>query len=120
GGDGITIRVSTLDHYVEEKNIQKIDLVKIDVEGFEQRVIAGSVNTLQRFKPKLFIEINNDNLKEQGNSARALIQQLLNFGYQIKRADTNEKIAADFDFDNCHFDVIAVHEQDPILLLWPS
>ncbi len=33
------------------------DMIKIDVEGFEQRVLAGLTNTLDRFRPDLHIEV---------------------------------------------------------------
>ncbi|MBS1558113.1 MAG: FkbM family methyltransferase [Bacteroidetes bacterium] len=104
---GNKVPVSTVDIYVLKKQIEKIDLIKIDVEGFEQQVLLGAEATLNKFKPKLFIEINDDNLREQGDSAKTLIDNLLNKGYKIKNAATNKAVTEATDFRNCHFDIIA-------------
>lgn len=50
-----TVAITTVDRFVVEEKIAKLDYVKMDVEGFESRVIAGARETLARFKPKLAI-----------------------------------------------------------------
>lgn len=52
------VKSITLDSFVKEIEIQKIDFIKIDVEGGEYDVLLGAVDTLKRFKPKLIIEIH--------------------------------------------------------------
>ncbi len=42
-----TIRIDTLDHYCSVHNIKKIDLLKIDTEGFEINVLKGAEQMLQ-------------------------------------------------------------------------
>lgn len=42
-----TIRISTLDHYCSKQQIKKIDLLKIDTEGFEINVLKGAEQMLQ-------------------------------------------------------------------------
>lgn len=42
-----TIRIDTLDRYCSVNNIQKIDLLKIDTEGFEINVLRGAEQMLQ-------------------------------------------------------------------------
>lgn len=37
----------TIDEYVEDHNIKKIDLLKIDVEGFEREVLEGAKRTIE-------------------------------------------------------------------------
>ena len=46
------------DAYFEQYPITGVDLVKIDVEGFERRVLAGLRQTLDRFRPITVCEIN--------------------------------------------------------------
>lgn len=41
------------------------DLIKIDVEGHELRVIQGATRTLERARPGLFVEVHNAELGEQ-------------------------------------------------------
>lgn len=42
------VSIDTVDHYCEEKNIDFIDLLKIDVEGHELDVLDGAINMLRK------------------------------------------------------------------------
>jgi FkbM family methyltransferase len=53
----IVVKVDTLDHYVTSNNIEKIDLIKLDVESFEVEVLQGYKNSLLLHKPIFIIEI---------------------------------------------------------------
>ena len=101
-----TIEVITLDKYVSEKKLNKVNLIKIDVEGFELNVLKGAINVLKQFKPLLFIELDDNNLKEQGYSASDLINYLLQLKYKIINAESNENINEKSNFINCHYDII--------------
>ena len=52
----IDVDVSTLDSYVAEKNIDHIDLIKIDVEAFEPSVLFGARQTIAYLKPAIYFE----------------------------------------------------------------
>jgi len=52
------VPVIVLDQWVAENKIQNIDLLKIDVEGFEPQVIAGAKDTLQHAAKRIIIEIS--------------------------------------------------------------
>ena len=54
------INTRRLDSFIEEQNIQQIDLMKIDVETFEPQVLEGMGKYLAIFKPSILIEILND------------------------------------------------------------
>lgn len=71
-----TIETSTLDE--EFKNLkEKIDFIKIDVEGFEYFVLKGGQNLLIKHQPIIWIEMFNKNFFK--------VNELLNsFGYEIK------------------------------------
>ena len=43
----------TLDTYCEENKIKQIDILKIDVQGFEDKVLDGAQNLLKASKIKL-------------------------------------------------------------------
>jgi FkbM family methyltransferase len=42
------VHIETLDHYCSERNVPRIDLLKIDVEGHELRVLEGSQSLFER------------------------------------------------------------------------
>ncbi|WP_157151362.1 FkbM family methyltransferase [Brachyspira sp. SAP_772] len=47
----------TLDMFVEKNNIENIDYIKMDVEGAEQKILEGAVNTIKKYRPSLAIAI---------------------------------------------------------------
>ena len=47
----------TIDKFVEENNIEKIDYIKMDVEGAEKNILEGAIKTIKKFKPSLAIAI---------------------------------------------------------------
>ena len=44
---------TSIDEAVEKQNLEKVDFIKMDVEGAELPVLKGAAKTLKRFKPKL-------------------------------------------------------------------
>ena len=84
GGGAITVPLITLDSYVSEAVLDHIDLIKIDVEGFEMNVLRGADATLAKFRPVLFLELCDANLREQGSSAVELLAWLEARGYAIE------------------------------------
>lgn len=45
----------SIDDYVKQNNIEKIDFIKLDVEGSEEAILRGAIETIRKFKPKLAI-----------------------------------------------------------------
>ncbi len=53
------VDVRTLDGFVLENKIDRIDFIKIDVEGYEKEVIAGAKKTIRKFDPIVYAELNS-------------------------------------------------------------
>lgn len=51
-GAGIA-KIISLDSYVREKNLPRVDFIKMDVEGAELDILKGAATTIARFKPIL-------------------------------------------------------------------
>jgi FkbM family methyltransferase len=47
--------ITTLDDFVEENCIDKVDFIKADIEGFERNMLRGAARVLRRHAPKLAI-----------------------------------------------------------------
>lgn len=47
-----------LDSWVAEEGLDRVDLVKLDVEGAEARVLDGATATIERHRPHLVVEFN--------------------------------------------------------------
>jgi FkbM family methyltransferase len=73
--DLIEIQTKTLKSLIEEYNIAKIDLMKIDVEGHEVSLLQGMGKYLQIMKPTMIIEIVDEN---NGSKVHEMIK---GFGY---------------------------------------
>lgn len=59
------VNTQTLDKYCATHNLQP-SFLKIDVEGNELKVLQGGINTLQKYKPKILVEIEERHIgKEQ-------------------------------------------------------
>ena len=41
----------SIDDFIEEHNIKRVDFIKIDTEGYEKPVIQGARETIKRFHP---------------------------------------------------------------------
>ena len=47
------IKTTTIDEFVRANDIQRVDFIKSDIEGFERYMLEGAQETLRRFAPKL-------------------------------------------------------------------
>jgi FkbM family methyltransferase len=51
------VPLRSVDHLVNTKEIQRVDFIKLDVEGAELESIHGARESIRRFKPKLAISL---------------------------------------------------------------
>jgi FkbM family methyltransferase len=56
GSTGTATTIS-IDDFVEQNNLSKVDFIKMDIEGAEPFALNGAINTIKKFKPKLAIAI---------------------------------------------------------------
>jgi len=74
------VEVVTLDKFLENKLFP--DIIRMDVEGYEEKIIKGMKNILDSNKPlKLFIELHSVFLKDNGIG---LLDFLIKKGFKIK------------------------------------
>lgn len=86
----VTVQTTTLDAFVKQQKIERIDLIKVDIQGAEIRFLRGGHETFRRMKPDLLIEFSPDDLKASGKNSRDLFEVLETYGYQLFRMKQGE------------------------------
>jgi FkbM family methyltransferase len=75
-----------LDEYIRKNKIERVDLIKIDVEGWEKNVLIGADNLLKsEMAPDLIVEFTEENAKRNGTRCVDLLLQLSSYGYSMYR-----------------------------------
>lgn len=81
GVDGMTVRVVRGDEIVSGIDASGWCVVKIDVEGYEQRVLSGMTGLLRRPRTAFLVEITDRWLTPLGGSADSLFATMKEAGY---------------------------------------
>jgi FkbM family methyltransferase len=79
GRDALQVRLRSLDSLAAERNLTRLDLIKIDVEGHERQVLDGAAAILDRHRPVLVIETGHE---AEGDRA-AVHDRLAGLGYRM-------------------------------------
>jgi len=53
--ESIRVKTMTLDSFVKEYNVERVDFIKIDAEGSEREILKGAKETIKKFKPRMAI-----------------------------------------------------------------
>jgi FkbM family methyltransferase len=79
GHEALSVQLSSLDSLATERSLDRVDLIKIDVEGHERQVLHGASATLARCHPALVIETGH----EAEGDRRAIHDRLRGLGYRM-------------------------------------
>ncbi|MHB1424126.1 MAG: FkbM family methyltransferase [Gemmataceae bacterium] len=77
------VRLVRLDDYWREHPLPRLDLMKIDIEGAEVRMLRGARRTIERFQPLIVFEVCPSWLEKMRTSAAELFAELVGHGYSI-------------------------------------
>jgi FkbM family methyltransferase len=72
--------VTTLDALVAEEGLDRVDMLKLDVDGYECDVLDGATETLARFRPKIITELDP---KAPGRHLEELLSRFEVAGYGL-------------------------------------
>jgi FkbM family methyltransferase len=81
----VSVPTVVLDDYVRQQDVGRVDVIKIDIEGSEQKALIGAASLLGRDHPDIVIEINSATCGAFGMSYRDLFRLLLGHGYHLYR-----------------------------------
>jgi hypothetical protein len=79
----IDVQVTSLDAYCKSYMLDRIDVIKIDCQGYELQVLEGASNVLQTFRPRLLLEYDVDWLVAAGASGSQLCSLLKRARYEL-------------------------------------
>jgi len=79
----IEVPVRAFDRLVDEEGLERIDAVKIDVEGAEELVLRGGQVSLRRFRPLVLLELQDPSLRTLDSSAEGVISLLESLDYRV-------------------------------------
>jgi len=79
-----TVKVKTLDEYISQNNIQTIDILKVDVQGYTREVLEGAKKALEFNKISvLILEIIFDEIYGRRDSMYEIEKHLIPYGYKL-------------------------------------
>jgi FkbM family methyltransferase len=88
----VSIEVIKLDDILS--NETSFDYLKCDTEGWEYNVLKGAEESIRRYKPELFLEVNGENLEQCHVKTDELLDFIRSLGYTYIRS---------VDGENYHF-----------------
>lgn len=73
------IPMRTLDSF----ELQDVDFIKIDTEGYEENVLRGAVDTIERCRPVICVEQKREMSMKFGCKPRGAVEFLTSLGYRV-------------------------------------
>ncbi len=87
------VEIKTLDSF----NFSNISFMKIDVEGFEEGVLRGGLETIKKNKPSILFEFSPLYYRKKGENIRNILDLIVSLNYSLFDIEDNEKEIKDLD-----------------------
>lgn len=100
GAEVLWVDATTAAHFAADQGISRIDLLSMDCEGSELRVLEGAKRILEEDAPQIFCEIHREYLDELGQSVEDVVRFLRGLGYDLRPLRV-ENLGADTGIDEC-------------------
>ncbi|HJR76502.1 MAG TPA: FkbM family methyltransferase [Nitrospiraceae bacterium] len=86
---------STLDQWVKTYHVDKVNFVKLDVDGHEYSVLAGGRQTLGQYKPIILMELEPCLYDDEPANFDGLLQIVDDLGYSLRDVNTGKSLPND-------------------------
>jgi FkbM family methyltransferase len=73
-----------LDDYARRRGLDRLDVIKMDIEGAELKALEGAGELLRSFRPTILLEINRAHATGLGSTPEAISDLLVPLGYRIR------------------------------------
>ncbi len=111
---------TTLDKFVKQEEINKIDVIKMDIEGSEFKALKGARESIEKYRPALIVGVNKNSLNASGSSVEDIMSMLKALRYKVYYLNENPffalKEANDLSLVGSNW-IVCIHESfvPPIL-----
>lgn len=87
----MAVSAARFDTIVDASDLDRLDIVKMDIEGAEGRALAGMAATLRRFRPVLLLEVHPDMLPAHGHDLAGIHRALddLDYTWMVVESDAD-------------------------------
>lgn len=82
--DAIKVTLETADALIAQHGLPRVDVIKMDVEGYEPAVVGGLETTLQRDRPVVLTEFWPHGMRDAGFDPDAFLAACLAPGYEAQ------------------------------------
>ncbi len=82
----MTAPVTTIDAFVDERKLDRLSLVKMDIEGAEELAIRGAMRTIERFRPRWTISSYHRDQYDEPQHPK-LVALLRELGYEVREVE---------------------------------
>ena len=80
------IKITRLSNYIEYLKDKNLALIKLDIEGYEEKAIKGGIDLIIKYHiPFILMEFQPNLLKKQGTNPRTFLEIFENNGYKMSR-----------------------------------
>ena len=83
----------TLDEFVSARNLDKVDLLKIDTDGHELSVLKGAHETIRKYRPLVIFEAGLYLMEERGVDFRSFATFFEGLDYSLFDAKTERQVS---------------------------
>ncbi|MDV4178812.1 FkbM family methyltransferase [Rhizobium brockwellii] len=88
-------RLGTLDETLRDLGVDKVNFIKLDVDGNELEVLLGAAVTLEQSKPRIMLELAPYVYAENPGNFDQLLKLLWGGGYEIAEVASGRKLPED-------------------------
>jgi FkbM family methyltransferase len=115
----IPLAITTLDNLIKHGSVpEQVSLIKIDVDGYDLKVLQGAENLLDKSRPIIFGEFMEYCLAWHGQSYTDVIAFVAPLGYRVFRRTNDGFVFSDKDFNGFQSDLLIVPEEKVETVQW--
>ncbi|MBC1223258.1 FkbM family methyltransferase [Nostoc sp. UCD121] len=106
------VPTTTIDHVLAHEGIERVDFIKIDVEGAEELVFRGATSLFSHMKPKVIFEISSKTSGRLNLSYDGAFNFLKGIGYQFFKVKNTGELLNFESPEGITGNILAIHKDN--------